>query len=51
MYARSLRATNGNFALGNERFAAQIATALGRRCTWKIGVATQLGETGIWKIF
>lgn len=25
------RATNGNFALGNERFAAQISAALGKR--------------------
>ena len=25
------KATNGNFALGNERFAAEVATALGRR--------------------
>ena len=25
------RATNGNFALGNERFAAQVSEALGRR--------------------
>lgn len=25
------RASNGNFALGNERFAAQVAAALGRR--------------------
>ncbi|MDT0499327.1 hypothetical protein RM530_18470, partial [Algiphilus sp. W345] len=25
------RATNGNFALGNERFAAQVSSALGRR--------------------
>jgi len=25
------RATNGNFALGNERFAAQVSAALGRR--------------------
>ena len=25
------RATNGNFALGNERFAEQVAAALGRR--------------------
>lgn len=25
------RATNGNYALGNERFAAQVAAALGRR--------------------
>ena len=25
------RATNGNFVLGNERFADEIATALGRR--------------------
>ncbi|SFM65866.1 hypothetical protein [Nitrosomonas communis] len=25
------RATNGNFALGNERFAAQISAAVGRR--------------------
>ncbi len=27
------RATNGNFALGNERFAAQVAEAIGRRAT------------------
>jgi len=27
------KATNGNFALGNQRFAEQIATALGRRVT------------------
>jgi putative transposase len=27
------RATNGNFALGNERFAAQISAAVGRRAT------------------
>jgi len=27
------KATNGNFALGNQRFAAQIATMLGRRVT------------------
>jgi len=27
------RATNGNFALGNERFARQVAEALGRRVT------------------
>ncbi|HRP77103.1 MAG TPA: transposase, partial [Rhodocyclaceae bacterium] len=25
------RATNGNFALGNERFASQVSDALGRR--------------------
>ena len=25
------RATNGNFTLGNERFAAQVSLALGRR--------------------
>lgn len=25
------RTTNGNFALGNERFAAQVSSALGRR--------------------
>jgi putative transposase len=25
------RATNGNYALGNERFAAQVTAALGRR--------------------
>ena len=25
------RATNGNFALGNERFAAQVSSALGKR--------------------
>ncbi|SFF08499.1 hypothetical protein [Nitrosomonas sp. Nm166] len=27
------RATNGNFALGNERFTAQVSAALGRRVT------------------
>ncbi|MGK2941346.1 MAG: transposase [Immundisolibacter sp.] len=27
------RATNGNFALGNERFAAQVSSVLGRRAT------------------
>lgn len=27
------RATNGNFALGNERFAEQVTSALGRRAT------------------
>ncbi len=27
------RATNGNFALGNEHFAAQVATMIGRRAT------------------
>ena len=27
------RATHGNFALGNERFAAQVAEAIGRRAT------------------
>ena len=26
-------ATNGNYALGNDRFAAQLASALGRRVT------------------
>lgn len=26
-------ATNGNYALGNERFAVQVTTALGRRAT------------------
>jgi len=26
-------ATNGNFALGNERFCAELAVALGRRVT------------------
>jgi putative transposase len=27
------KATNGNFVLGNQRFAEQIATALARRVT------------------
>jgi len=27
------RATNGNYALGNERFATEVALALGRRAT------------------
>ena len=27
------RATNGNFALGNKRFAAQVSSVLGRRAT------------------
>lgn len=32
------RATNGNFALGNERFAAQVAEMIGRRAS--------LGQSG-----
>lgn len=27
------KATNGNFALGNDRFAAEVASALGRRAS------------------
>ena len=39
------RATNGNYALGNERFAKEVALALGRRVTpGKSGRPRQAGE-------
>ena len=34
------RATNGNYVLGNEGFAAQVTAAFGRRGTRKIGATT-----------
>jgi putative transposase len=40
------QATNGNFALGSERFAAQVSSALGRRAAGEIGASTQ--DAGAW---
>ncbi len=41
------RATNGNYALGNERFTAQISEALGRRATpGKSGRPSKTVESG-----
>lgn len=46
------RATNGNFALGNERFAAQVSAALGRRALpGKPGRPRKMLEPGAGEMF
>ena len=46
------RATNGNYALGNERFATQVATALGRRAVpGKSGRPRRVSEPELRELF
>ncbi|MGD9788811.1 MAG: transposase [Sulfuricellaceae bacterium] len=46
------RATNGNFALGNERFAAQVSSALGKRVVpGKSGRPRKIPEPGTENLF
>jgi len=46
------RATNGNYALGNESFAAQVTAALGRRATpGKSGRPRRVSEPGSGALF